>query len=287
MREVKLTLTRSDYRRGRRNSPSSCLVARALVRQEGGKWRVGSHQARRRGEFLSPAWKASPDTRKVIEKFDAGAPARDIFGGRKSVQVTLRAPGQRQRKPARKPARKVSTRAKVMTASAVGTGVLIADGKDWVVFTAMGAFLAALIGLFTWRKTVTDKPVTRPRVPEPVRVPEPELPWNEQLDLAPAPEPVPVRGTTWGDPAPEPWPEPAIPVRGTTWGDRDPEPAQVPDPVPEPDSWPLDPVRVPEPVQEPEPVQVPESWPPETGWEPAVPEPAVTDPVQVPERVRA
>jgi hypothetical protein len=264
MREVKLTLTRSDYRRGRRNSPSSCLVARALVRQEGGKWRVGSHQARRRGEFLSPAWKASPDTRKVIEKFDAGAPARDIFGSRKSVQVTLSAPGQRQRKPARKPARKVSTRAKVMTASAVGTGVLIADGKDWVVFTAMGAFLAALIGLFTWRKTVTDKPVTRPRVPEPVRVPEPELPWNEQLDLAPAPEPVPVRGTTWGDPAPEPWPEPAIPVRGTTWGDRDPEPVHVPDPVPEP-----------------------ESWPPETGWEPAVPDPAVADPVQVPERVRA
>jgi hypothetical protein len=295
MTKVNLTLTRRDFRRARRNSPRACLVARGLERQEGGKWRVGVGEARRRDRWLSPKWKAGKDAQELIEKFDGGASARDIFGGRKSVQVTLNAPAQRRQRSQR---RRIKGRTKVMTVTAASAVVLLGEGRGWVVFTAIGVFLAALIGLFTVRRISrpsTVRRISRPstvrvpqpaRVPQQARVPEPD-PWPQprpvrvpELDRVPEPERVP-----------DPWPQPR-PVRVPEL-DRVPEPHPRPVRVPEPQSWPVRaPQPAPRPHQVPEPERAPAPWPdPEPAAQGAVPERAPdswpqSEPAGIPERGR-
>lgn len=264
---IDLDLIPRDYRRGRPRSTGSCMIAKALERQYGGKWKVSpvSGVTRRSGRGGPKRARLTRSARSVMNEFDIGASVQTMFRGRRTRRITLNgrlpaaAPApDRRPAPARQPSRQDPARqrqrslhrgkAVMAGTAAVTTWGLVADGLAWIPLTLLGA-VAALFTAFAAIRLRESRPVTRPVLAQvPRQVPQ-ERP--QRARSRPVREAAPRQAEP--EPGPQPWPAP------------DPWPGPVPEPVPEPVPWP-------EPAP---PVPVPDSGPGSQPWPQADRSPAL------------
>lgn len=257
MARIPLDLIPEDFRRGKRKNPRACLLERALERQYGGKWTVGI-DATQRGVMWPRRWSLGGDAMQAMDQFDSKAPMREIFGGHRTLRVTLhgkplRAPRQapqRQRVRSRPVTRH---RGAVAGTAVIGSMALIGDGLAWVVITAVSVAVAALAAF------------AGVRIRQAMGTRDAGTPWHAAGAAAPAASGQPLRvpgragAPAWQAADPPDWPE-----RGE---------AAVPPPAREPAAriteadpgLPWQPVQ----VAEPAPAEVPQpAWPHVPGYDP-------------------